>query len=130
MPPVVYESFLSLSPLFFLAVMGFLAHPVRLGRYQRHCPEGFRNRRCLPGTHCPKLLVYAFPVTLLWSVGINGDNGPWDAIVAPIFYQFLDAKCRGVMAPTPAVALRDGFFYMVFHQLRQCRRDGSDTRAG
>ena len=36
----------------------------------------------------PGILVYALLVTLLWSVGINGDNAV-DAVVAPIFLQYL-----------------------------------------
>jgi PTS system cellobiose-specific IIC component len=36
----------------------------------------------------PGILLYAFLVTLLWSVGINGDN-TMDAIVAPIFLGYL-----------------------------------------
>ena len=39
----------------------------------------------------PGILVYACLVTLLWSVGINGDNAV-DAIVAPIFLQYLAAN--------------------------------------
>jgi PTS system cellobiose-specific IIC component len=39
----------------------------------------------------PGILVFAFLVTLLWSVGINGDN-TLDAIVAPVFLQYLAAN--------------------------------------
>jgi PTS system cellobiose-specific IIC component len=58
----------------------------------------------------PGILVYAFLVTLLWSVGINGDN-TLDAIVAPIFLQYLavnvDAASHG--QPLPYVTAL-GFF--------------------
>ena len=50
----------------------------------------------------PGILVYAFLVTMLWSVGINGDNAV-DAIVAPIFLQYLSAN---VAAMTPASRCR------------------------
>ena len=39
----------------------------------------------------PGILVYALLVTLLWSIGINGDNAV-DAIVAPVFLQYLAAN--------------------------------------
>ena len=58
----------------------------------------------------PGILVYAFLVTMLWSVGINGDNA-LDAIVAPIFLQFLAANVEAVTAgqPLPYVTAY-GFF--------------------
>jgi PTS system cellobiose-specific IIC component len=58
----------------------------------------------------PGILVYAFMVTLLWSIGINGDNA-MDAIVAPIFLQYLalnvEAMTRG--EPLPYITAY-GFF--------------------
>jgi cellobiose PTS system EIIC component len=45
----------------------------------------------------PGILVYALVVTMLWSVGINGDNAV-DAIVAPIFLQYLAANVEAVRA--------------------------------
>ena len=58
----------------------------------------------------PGILVYAFLVTLLWSVGINGDNA-MDAIVAPIFLQYLAANVEAMTAghPLPYVTAY-GFF--------------------
>jgi PTS system cellobiose-specific IIC component len=58
----------------------------------------------------PGILVYAFLVTMLWSVGINGDNAV-DAIVAPIFLQFLAANVAAMNAgqPLPYVTA-NGFF--------------------
>jgi PTS system cellobiose-specific IIC component len=55
-------------------------------------------------------LVYAFLVTLLWSVGINGDNA-LDAVVAPIFLQYLAANVTAMSAgqPLPFVTA-NGFF--------------------
>ena len=45
----------------------------------------------------PGILGYAFLVTLLWSIGINGDN-TMDAVVAPIFLQYLDANVKAMTA--------------------------------
>jgi len=58
----------------------------------------------------PGILVYAFLVTLLWSVGINGDNA-MDAIVAPIFLQYLSANVAAMTQgePLPYVTAY-GFF--------------------
>jgi PTS system cellobiose-specific IIC component len=58
----------------------------------------------------PGILVYAFMVTLLWSVGINGDNA-MDAIVAPIFLQYLavNVEATRLGQPLPYVTA-NGFF--------------------
>jgi PTS system cellobiose-specific IIC component len=58
----------------------------------------------------PGILVYAFLVTLLWSVGINGDNAV-DAIVAPIFLQYLTENVTAVSQghPLPYITAY-GFF--------------------
>jgi PTS system cellobiose-specific IIC component len=58
----------------------------------------------------PGILVYAFLVTMLWSVGINGDNA-MDAIVAPIFLQYLAANVIATTQgqPLPFVTA-NGFF--------------------
>lgn len=86
-PAVVYDSFLSLSPLFFL-VLAFWALRFVLGfDIDRFIQSAFKPLLFALNT-LPGILVYAFLVTLLWSVGINGDNA-MDAIVAPIFLQFL-----------------------------------------
>jgi PTS system cellobiose-specific IIC component len=58
----------------------------------------------------PGILVYAFLVTLLWSIGINGDNA-MDALVAPIFLQYLTDNVAAMTAgePLPYVTAY-GFF--------------------
>ncbi|MBN8248355.1 MAG: PTS sugar transporter subunit IIC, partial [Verrucomicrobia bacterium] len=58
----------------------------------------------------PGILVYAFLVALLWSVGINGDN-TLDAIVAPIFLQYLaeNAAAAAQGQPLPNITAL-GFF--------------------
>ena len=124
-PPVVYESFLSLSPLFFLVVVFWLIRFV-LGVDINHLVQTAFRPLVFALNTLPGILVYAFLVTLLWSVGINGDNA-MDAIVAPIFLQFLAANVEA-MTPRPAVALHHRL--RILHRLRQRRRDRGDHRPG
>jgi PTS system cellobiose-specific IIC component len=58
----------------------------------------------------PGILLYALLVTLLWSVGINGDN-TMDAIVAPIFLTYLADNVTAMQQgqPLPYVTAY-GFF--------------------
>lgn len=97
-PPVVYESFLSLVPMFFLVVMFWYIRFVLGIDINELLQKAFKPLVFALNT-LPGILVYAFLVTLLWSVGINGDN-TMDAIVAPIFLQYLaenvDATNKGL----------------------------------
>lgn len=95
-PPVVYESFLSLSPLCFLVVMFWVIRFV-LGVDIDHLVQKVFQPLVFALNTLPGILVYAFLVTLLWSVGINGDNA-MDAIVAPIFLQYLAANVEATTA--------------------------------
>lgn len=108
-PPVVYESFLSLSPLFFLVLVFWVIRFVLGVDIDFLVQSAFKPLVFALNT-LPGILVYAFLVTLLWSVGINGDNA-MDAIVAPIFLQYLAAN---VDATTAGQALpyvtANGFF--------------------
>jgi PTS system cellobiose-specific IIC component len=108
-PPVVYESFLSLSPMFFLVLLFWLIRFVMGVDINEIVQSAFKPLVFALNT-LPGILVYAFLVTLLWSVGINGDNA-MDAIVAPIFFQYLtanvEATTRGL--PLPYVTA-NGFF--------------------
>ncbi|MEO8426897.1 MAG: PTS transporter subunit EIIC, partial [Verrucomicrobiota bacterium] len=108
-PPVVYESFLSLSPMFFLVLLFWLIRFVMGFDINEIVQSAFKPLVFALNT-LPGILVYAFLVTLLWSVGINGDNA-MDAIVAPIFLQYLtanvEATTRGL--PLPYVTA-NGFF--------------------
>ena len=108
-PPVVYESFLSLSPLFFLVVL-FWGLRFVLGIDIDRLVQAALAPLVFALNTLPGILVYAFLVTLLWSVGINGDNA-MDAIVAPIFLQYLAANVEAVTAhqPLPYVTAY-GFF--------------------
>lgn len=108
-PAVVYESFVSLTPLFFLVVVFWLIRFV-LGVDIDHFVQVAFGPLVFALNTLPGILVYAFLVTMLWSVGINGDNA-MDAIVAPIFLQYLAANVEAMSAgqPLPYVTAY-GFF--------------------
>lgn len=108
-PPIVYESFLSLSPLFFLVLVFWLVRFVLGVDINDLVQTAFKPVVFALNT-LPGILVYAFLVTLLWSVGINGDNA-MDAIVAPIFLQYLAANVEATTQgqPLPYVTAY-GFF--------------------
>ena len=108
-PSVVYESFASLIPLFFLVVVFWLIRFVWgvdiNGLVQTALSPLVVGLDTLPG-----ILLYAFLVTMLWSVGINGDNA-MDAVVAPIFLLYLSANVEAMTQgePLPYVTAL-GFF--------------------
>jgi len=108
-PPVVRESFLSLVPLAFLVVGFWLVRFVLGLDIDRGVQAVFQPLVFALNT-LPGILVYAFAVTLLWSIGINGDNA-LDAIVAPIFLQYLavNVTARSAGQPLPYVTA-NGFF--------------------
>jgi PTS system cellobiose-specific IIC component len=102
-PPIVYESFLSLTPmvclvLFFWAVRFVLGIDLNAGVRAAVSPLVFALNT-LPG-----ILVCVFLITVLWSVGINGDNA-LDGVVAPVFLQYLAAnvESQGKGEPMPYV---------------------------
>jgi PTS system cellobiose-specific IIC component len=108
-PSVVYQSFLSLIPLAVLVIGFWLIRfvagvDINLLVQQAFSPLVFALNT-LPG-----ILVYACLVSLLWSVGIHGDNA-LDAIVAPIFLQYLAENVTAMQAgqPLPYVTA-NGFF--------------------
>jgi PTS system cellobiose-specific IIC component len=108
-PSVVYESFASLIPLLFLVIAFWLIRFVLEvdinGLMQTVLSPLVVGLDTLPG-----ILLYTFMVTLLWSVGINGDN-TMDAIVAPIFLLYLDENVQAMTQgePLPYVTAL-GFF--------------------
>jgi PTS system cellobiose-specific IIC component len=108
-PAIVYESFLSLTPLFFLVVVFWLIRFVG-GVDIDYLVQAVFTPLVFALNTLPGILVYAFLVTMLWSVGINGDNAV-DAIVAPIFLQYLAANVEAVTTgrPLPYVTAY-GFF--------------------
>ena len=93
-PAVVYETFLSLSPMIFLVTVFWLIRFVAGVDINRLLQAAFTPLVFALNT-LPGILAYACLVTLLWSVGINGDN-TLDAIVAPIFLQYLAANVDAV----------------------------------
>ncbi len=108
-PAIVYESFVSLIPLFFL-VMAFWVIRFVLKVDIDHIVQTAFKPVVFALNTLPGILVYAFMVTMLWSVGINGDNA-MDAIVAPIFLQYLTANVEAMThgQPLPYVTAY-GFF--------------------
>jgi PTS system cellobiose-specific IIC component len=108
-PAVVYESFLSLVPLFFLVVVFWAIRFVIGFDINQKVQAAFAPLVFALNT-LPGILVYAFLVTMLWSVGINGDNA-LDAVVAPIFLGYLAANVDAMKAgqPLPYVTA-NGFF--------------------
>jgi PTS system cellobiose-specific IIC component len=61
----------------------------------------------------PGILAYALLVTMLWSVGINGDNA-LDAIVAPVFLQFLTANVEATSHGQPLPYITANGFFTTF----------------
>lgn len=108
-PKVVSDTFVSLTPTVFLVVAFWVLRFV-LGLDIHAGVQALFKPLVFALNTLPGILVYAFLVTLLWSVGINGDN-TLDAFVAPIFLQFLaenvEAVGRGL--PMPYVTA-NGFF--------------------
>jgi PTS system cellobiose-specific IIC component len=95
-PGVVYESFLSLTPLFFL-VLFFWTVRFAAGIDIDALVQKVFTPLVFALSTLPGILVYAFVVTMLWSVGVNGDNAV-DAVVAPVFLQYLAANVEAVNA--------------------------------
>jgi cellobiose PTS system EIIC component len=108
-PAVVQQSFLSLTPLVFLVVCFWLLRFVVGVDIDAKVQAAFAPLIFALNT-LPGILVYALLVTLLWSVGINGDNAV-DAIVAPVFLQYLAANATAMTTgqPLPYVTAY-GFF--------------------
>ena len=111
-PSVVYESFLSLVPLGFLVVVFWLIRFVAGVDIDHIVQSAFKPLVFALNT-LPGILVYAFLVTLLWSVGINGDNAV-DAIVAPIFLQYLAANVAATAANEPVPYITALGFFTTF----------------
>jgi PTS system cellobiose-specific IIC component len=81
-PDVVYQSFLSLVPLVFLFVVFWTIRFV-LGIDVDGLVQAAFSPLVFALNTLPGILAYAFLVTMLWSIGINGDNAV-DAVVAPV----------------------------------------------
>ena len=108
-PPIVRESFMSLAPLCALIVVFWL---VRFGlRFDINAGvQAMFSPLMVALNTLPGILGYALVVTLLWSVGINGDNAV-DVVVAPIFLQYLSANTEAVShGSAPPFVTAYGFF--------------------
>lgn len=111
-PEVVYESFVSLVPTTLIVVtlwgirflLGFDINSV----IQKAFSPLVFALNTLPG-----ILVYAFLVTLLWSVGINGDN-TLDAVVAPVFLDYLASNVDAITKGLPAPYITANGFFTTF----------------
>ena len=108
-PPIVRESFVSLTPLLVL-VLTFWCIRFVLEVDLNHLVQTTFKPLVFALNTLPGILTYALVVTMLWSVGINGDNAV-DALVAPIFLQFLAANVDAITAgqPLPYITAQ-GFF--------------------
>ena len=111
-PAVVYETFLSLSPMIFLVVAFWLLRFVAGVDINQVLQTAFTPLVFALNT-LPGILAYACLVTLLWSVGINGDN-TLDAIVAPIFLQYLAANVAAVAGGQPLPYVTASGFFSTF----------------
>jgi PTS system cellobiose-specific IIC component len=111
-PDVVADSFLSLTPLAALVTAAWLVRFVAgldiNGALQHAFGPLLVALNTLPG-----ILVYALVVTLLWSIGINGDNTV-DAVVAPIFLQYLAANVEAMAAGGPLPYITAYGFFTTF----------------
>ena len=111
-PPIVYESFVSLSPMAFLVAV-FWGIRFGLGVDINHQVQTALSPLVLALNTLPGILVYAFLVTLLWSVGINGDNA-MDAVVAGFFLQYLAANVTAMSQGQPLPYITAYGFFTVF----------------
>ncbi len=111
-PAVVYESFVSLTPMFFLIVVFWVVRFV-LGVDINGWVNLALKPLVLALNTLPGILVYAFLVTLLWSVGINGDNA-MDAVVAGIFLQYLAENVTAMSQGQPLPNITAYGFFTVF----------------
>jgi PTS system cellobiose-specific IIC component len=111
-PDIVSQSFVSLTPLCFLvALFWIVRHVLHIdvnGLVQAAFTPLVFALNTLPG-----ILVYALLVTLLWSIGINGDNAV-DAVVAPIFLQYLAANVEAMTAGAPLPYVTAYGFFTTF----------------
>ena len=94
-PEVVSESFLSIVPLVVLVLAFWLVRFV-WGIDLNALVQAVFAPLVFALNTLPGILVYAFLVAMLWSVGINGDN-TLDAIVAPVFLQYLAANAEAAI---------------------------------
>jgi len=98
-PPMVYESFLSLTPMLVLVLAFWLLRFV-LGVDINEVVQTIFSPLVFALNTLPGILVCVITITLLWSVGINGDNA-LDALIGPVFLQYLAANVEAVSKGEP-----------------------------
>ena len=111
-PPVVYDSFLSLTPLFFLLTVFWIVRFI-IGFDINAAVQMVFSPLVFALNTLPGILVYALIVTMLWSVGINGDNAV-DVVVAPIFLQYLAENTAAMTAGRPLPYITANGFFTTF----------------
>ena len=111
-PRIVYDSFLSLTPLLCLVLIFWVIRFVFDVDINNLVQAAFKPLIFALNT-LPGILTYAFLVTLLWSIGINGDN-TMDALVAPIFLQYLAANVEAKTAGLPLPYITANGFFTTF----------------
>ena len=108
-PRIVYESFVSLTPLLFLVVVFWIIRFV-IGVDINHAVQTALSPLVFALNTLPGILFYALIVTMLWSVGINGDI-TMEGIVAPFFLQYLAANVAAMnQGETLPYITATGFF--------------------
>jgi PTS system cellobiose-specific IIC component len=98
-PPMVYDSFLSLTPLIFLVASFWLLRFV-LGVDINELVQTAFSPLVFALNTLPGILVAVLVITILWSIGINGDNA-LDALVAPVFLQYLAVNAEAAIRREP-----------------------------
>ncbi len=93
-PTMVSESFLSLTPMLLLVLVFWLVR-FALGVDLNQIVQTLFSPLVHALNTLPGILLCVFAITLLWSVGINGDNA-LDAVVAPVFLQYLGANVEAI----------------------------------
>jgi cellobiose PTS system EIIC component len=111
-PAIVAQTFLSLTPLLLLVVSFWLIR-FAAGVDINHLVQTAFAPLVFALNTLPGILTYAFLVTMLWSVGINGDNA-MDAIVAPIFLQYLAANVTAMSQGEPLPYITAYGFFTAF----------------
>ena len=111
-PVVVAQSFLSIVPLAVL-IVGFWLVRFVWGLDINAVVQTAFSPLVFALNTLPGILTYALVVTMLWSVGINGDNAV-DAVVAPIFLQYLAANVEAASAGQPLPYITANGFFTTF----------------
>jgi PTS system cellobiose-specific IIC component len=111
-PRIVYESFVSLTPLLFLVLVFWIIRFV-IGLDINHAVQTALSPLVFALNTLPGILTYALIVTILWSVGINGDIA-LEGIVAPFFLQYLAANVAAMNDGDPLPYITATGFFTTF----------------